>query len=136
MPIPEPVKVSVSDARAQLADLLEQIAKGDGLRVVVERYGHPIAVLLHPEEVAVLDRIEERFVEIEVKRLGAEGRLGKGKDAISLDELLRRLSEERSRDDLAKAIERTAARSAPATTAPAGRPRKARRTSRAERPRR
>lgn len=127
MPIPQPIKVSVSEARAGLADLLEKVAQADGQRVVVERYGHPVAVLVHPDELAVLERIEDRFVELEVKRLQAEGRLGKSKGTLSMDQLLQLLAEDRVREDLAGAVERSAARSAPPPTPAAGRAKRARR---------
>jgi PHD/YefM family antitoxin component YafN of YafNO toxin-antitoxin module len=67
---------SVSEARAQLADLLAAIGE-TGDRVVIERYGKPVGVILHPEEVRILDAIEDRWVQVEADRVRAEGDDGK-----------------------------------------------------------
>src|SRR5688572_32497961 len=55
MQIPDPKSVSVSEARKRFSKLVADVERGDGLRVVVERKGKPLAILVHPEELRTLD---------------------------------------------------------------------------------
>src|SRR5262245_53875364 len=78
MPIPDPVKVSVSEAREKWADVLAAVERGEGQRVVVERGGKPVAIIVHPEEIEIFERIEDRLLSLEVQRMRAAGKFDDG----------------------------------------------------------
>lgn len=118
MPTPDTKTVSVSEARKGLADLLTFIQNGDGSRVVIERYGQPLAILVHPNEMKVLDAIEDLFVQVEVNRLRAEGKLDDG-GRLSTEDVVKQLAEADALRTLATAMERSKSRGVP-VPAPTG----------------
>lgn len=59
-------RLSVTEARASLPELLDRVAQGD--EVTITRHGKPAAVLLRPD--AVRARRAERTIE-QARRLGA-----------------------------------------------------------------
>jgi antitoxin (DNA-binding transcriptional repressor) of toxin-antitoxin stability system len=111
MAVPEPMHVSVSEARARWAEILDAIEAGDGLRVVVERHGKPLAVLAHPEELRILDAIEDRFVQLEVDRLRKAGSLDDG-ETLTTEEVAKHVAATEALKLLGAAVQRVSDRSA------------------------
>jgi prevent-host-death family protein len=72
VPIPDPRSVSVSEARKRFSELVADVERGDGLRVVVERKGKPLAILVHPEELRTLDHRAQLASE-QARKPGAGG---------------------------------------------------------------
>jgi len=58
--------LSVSEVRQALADLLNRVAyKGE--RIVIERHGKGLAALVSPEDLALLESLEDR-IDLEAAR--------------------------------------------------------------------
>lgn len=52
-------RVSATKARDELSDILKNISEGD--RIVIERYGSPVAVIISPFELKELDTSKEKL---------------------------------------------------------------------------
>jgi len=59
-------KVAATELRIGISDLLDGVVH-HGERVVVERYGKPVAVLVSPEDLELLEAVEDRL-DIETAR--------------------------------------------------------------------
>ena len=68
---PETLTRSVSDLRKHLSELLDDVLD-KGARIVLERRGKPVAVLLNPEDFRILDEIEYRWQHVLAERAAAE----------------------------------------------------------------
>jgi len=112
---PETKAVSVSEARKGLAELLASLQRADGGRIVIERYGTPLAILVHPDEIKSLDAIEDRYVQLEVDRLRAEGTLDDGR-RLTTEEVVKQIADADALRTLATAMERSKSRGVPAPT--------------------
>lgn len=59
-------RVAVTELRVAISDLLDRVA-GHGERIAVERYGKPAVALVSPEDLELLEAIEDRM-DIEAAR--------------------------------------------------------------------
>ena len=58
-PEPEEITMKISDVRAQYHALSNRIYRGE-IRVVIEKRGVPVAALVSPEDMRILDMLDER----------------------------------------------------------------------------
>ena len=63
---PRMTRVTATELRVAISDLLDRVAR-HGERVVVERYGKRVAALVSPEDLELLEAIENRM-DIEAAR--------------------------------------------------------------------
>ncbi|MDE2875831.1 MAG: type II toxin-antitoxin system Phd/YefM family antitoxin [Gemmatimonadota bacterium] len=67
-------KVAATKLRTTISDLLDRVVH-HGERVAVERYGKPVAALVSPEDLELLEAIENRMdIEMARKALNEPGR--------------------------------------------------------------
>lgn len=67
-------RVAATKLRTTISDLLDRVVH-HGERVAVERYGKPVAALVSPEDLELLEAIEDRMdIEAARKALGEPGR--------------------------------------------------------------
>ena len=67
-------RVAATKLRTTISDLLDRVAH-HGERVAVERYGKPVAALVSPEDLELLEAIEDRMdLEAARKALSEPGR--------------------------------------------------------------
>ena len=59
-------RVAASKLRTTISDLLDRVVH-HGERIAVERYGKPVAALVSPEDLELLEAIEDR-IDIEAAR--------------------------------------------------------------------
>lgn len=59
-------KVAATELRVAVSDLLDRVVR-HGERIAVERYGKPVAALVSPEDLELLEAIEDRL-DIETAR--------------------------------------------------------------------
>jgi len=58
-PEPEEITMKISDVRAQYHALSNRIYRGE-IRVIIEKRGIPVAALVSPEDMRILDMLDER----------------------------------------------------------------------------
>ena len=68
------IRVAATKLRTTISDLLDRVVH-HGERVAVERYGKPVAALVSPEDLELLEAIEDRMdIEATRKALREPGR--------------------------------------------------------------
>ena len=60
-------KVAATKLRSTISDLLDRVVH-HGERVAVERYGRPVAALVSPEDLELLEAIENRMDIVEARK--------------------------------------------------------------------
>lgn len=71
---PRMTRVTATELRVAISDLLDRVAR-HGERVVVERYGKRVAALVSPEDIELLEAIEDRVdIEAALQALREPGR--------------------------------------------------------------
>ena len=76
---------SVSETRNRLADLIGRVQYG-GERVVIEKRGKPVAVLVNVEDWEAIERLEDKLL-LEMAEEAHEEHLKNPDDVISHEEL-------------------------------------------------
>lgn len=86
------MNISASEAREGWADIVNRVAYGRE-RVVIERHGKPVAVLMSFDDAEALEGLEDRLDALEAQEAKAEWERG-GRRTYSLEQVLTELDEE------------------------------------------
>lgn len=83
------MNVSVAKIRNNMADALNRVAY-QGERITLTRHGKPIAALVSPDDLALLESLEDREDAIAARRALAQMK-AKGEPPVPLAEIKKRL---------------------------------------------
>lgn len=78
------VMISITDLRTQIRKLADRVMF-QGERIVIERNGEPVFVMVSPEDAALLEAIEDK-IDLQAAKAAI-----KDKHTIKLDELVKKL---------------------------------------------